>query len=127
MAELTKPRTEKGSNAIGLGKDATTNRSGMLLANPHQPWTGTGRFYAFHQTLPKELDVLGANVIGRPQVGFGTTKHVAWTSTVSTASRFTFYQLILVPGNPTQYFFDGVPTEPAVNTSATVAPASSVA
>jgi acyl-homoserine-lactone acylase len=50
-------------------------------------------------------------VIGRPQVGFGTTKDVAWTSTVSTADRFTFYQLILNPGNPTQYIFDGVPMD----------------
>ncbi len=111
MAELSRPRDEKGSNAIGLGRDATARRTGMLLANPHQPWFGTSRFYAFHQTLPGELNVLGANVIGRPQVGFGTTRHVAWTSTVSTASRFSFYQLRLVPGNPTQYLFDGEPRD----------------
>ena len=111
MAELTRPRSEKGSNAIGLGSEATLFRRGMLLANPHQPWFGTSRFYAFHQHLPGELNVVGANVIGRPQVGFGTTRHVAWTSTVSTASRFSFYRLILVPGNPTQYLFDGQPRD----------------
>jgi len=111
MAELTKPRDEKGSNAIGLGSDSTRSRRGMLLANPHQPWFGTSRFYAFHQYLPREFNVIGANVIGRPQVGFGTTKDVAWTSTVSTASRFSFYQLLLVPGNPTQYMFDGQPRD----------------
>lgn len=111
MAELNQPRFEAGSNGIGLGREATVRGKGMLLANPHQPWFGIDRFYAFHQTIPKELDVLGANVIGRPQVGFGTTRHVAWTSTVSTASRFSFYQLLLVPGNPTQYWFDGQPTD----------------
>lgn len=111
LSELNQPASEKGSNAIGLGGDSTRNGRGMLLANPHQPWFGAQRFYAFHQTLPGLFDIMGANVIGRPQVGFGTTQDVAWTSTVSTASRFSFYQLILVPGNPTQYLFDGQPRD----------------
>jgi len=34
-----------GSNAYGLGKDATTNGKGMVLANPHFPWDGPERFY----------------------------------------------------------------------------------
>jgi acyl-homoserine-lactone acylase len=109
--ERIEPFQEQGSNGIGLGRDATVDGTGMLLANPHQGWDGTDRFYAFHQTLPGELNVVGANVIGRPQVGFGTTEKVAWTSTVSTADRFTFYQLILNPENPTQYIFDGVPMD----------------
>jgi acyl-homoserine-lactone acylase len=106
--EMIEPFREEGSNGIGLGRDATVDGTGMLLANPHQGWDGVSRFYAFHQTLPGELDIVGANVIGRPQVGFGTTEDVAWTSTVSTADRFTFYQLILNPENPLQYNFDGV-------------------
>lgn len=68
-------------------------------------------FYAFHQTLPGELDVIGANVIGRPQVGLGVTEHIAWTSTVQTGPLNTFYRLTLVPGNPTQYLFDGQPRD----------------
>jgi acyl-homoserine-lactone acylase len=108
---MTEPFREEGSNGVGLGRDATANGTGMLLANPHQGWDGTSRFYAFHQTLPGELNIVGANVIGRPQVGFGTTEKVAWTSTVSTADRFTFYQLILNPANPLQYIFDGVPMD----------------
>ncbi len=105
--ERIEPFLENGSNGIGLGRDATVGGTGMLLANPHQGWDGVARFYAFHQILPKELNIVGANVIGRPQVGFGTTKHVAWTSTVSTADRFTFYQLVVNPFKPTQYQFDG--------------------
>jgi acyl-homoserine-lactone acylase len=72
---------------------------------------GTSRFYAFHQTLPGELDVIGANVQGRPQVGLGTTEHIAWTSTVQTGPLNSFYMLTLVPGHPTQYLFDGQPRE----------------
>ena len=108
---LIKPLEELGSNGIAIGHKGTVNRTGMLLANPHQPWTGARRFYAFHQTLPGELDVIGANVIGRPQVGLGATEHVAWTSTVQTGPLNTFYRLTLVPGNPTQYLFDGEPRD----------------
>jgi len=80
----------------------------MLLANPHMPWNvPSQRFYPMHQTLPGEFDVLGANLLGRPRVGFGHTEHVAWTSTVSTAKRVSFYRLELVEGDPTSYRFDG--------------------
>jgi acyl-homoserine lactone acylase PvdQ len=34
---------------------------------------------------------------GSNGIGSGTTEHVAWTSTVSTADHCTFYQLILNP------------------------------
>lgn len=98
-----------GSNAIALGGQATVSGRGMLLANPHQPWYGDQRFYPMHQTIPGVMNVIGANLIGRPRVGFGHTEHVAWTSTVSTAKRVSFYQLKLVKDNPTRYWFDGKP------------------
>ncbi|MFN8626138.1 MAG: penicillin acylase family protein [Candidatus Binatia bacterium] len=98
---------DKGSNGLGLGRDATVNGTGMLLTNPHLNWTGTLRFWAFHQTIPGELDIAGANVMGRPQVGFGTTRDIAFTNTVTTSPLNTFYRLNLVSGNPTKYLFDG--------------------
>ena len=79
----------------------------MLLANPHMPWNEPfQRFYPLHQTLAGEFDAIGANLIGRPRVGFGHNNQVAWTSTVSTAKRMTFYHVRLVPGEPTKYYFD---------------------
>lgn len=99
-----------GSNAIAIGRDASRTGSGLLLANPHMPWNESfQRFYPMHQTLPGRFDALGANLIGRPRVGFGHTEHVAWTSTVSTARRMSFYRLELTPGDPTRYLFDGIP------------------
>ena len=58
--EMVEPFREEGSNGIGLGRDATVDGTGMLLANPHQGWDGVARFYAFHQTLPGELNIVGA-------------------------------------------------------------------
>jgi acyl-homoserine-lactone acylase len=97
-----------GSNGVAIGRAASLNGTGLLLANPHMPWNEPfQRFYPMHQTIPGEFDVVGANLIGRPRVGFGHSAHVAWTSTVSTAKRLSFYRLDLDPSDPTRYLFDG--------------------
>jgi acyl-homoserine-lactone acylase len=102
-----KPGAEslRGSNAYALGAETTANGTGMLLGNPHEPWDGVQRFYEFHLTLPGELDVMGAAQQGQPFVNIGFNKDVAWSHTVSTARRFTFYMLQLVPGNPLKYVY----------------------
>src|SRR3546814_2251540 len=56
-----------GSNAVALGKDATTDGRGLLLGNPHYPWQGILRFYQFHLTIPGKLDVMGAALPGLPR------------------------------------------------------------
>ncbi len=100
-----------GSNAVALGKDATANGKGMLLGNPHFPWIGSERFYQAHLTVPGKLDVTGGSLLGVPLVLIGHTERMAWSHTVSTAFRFTPFQLTLVPGSPTTYLYDGVPTK----------------
>ena len=92
-----------GSNAYALGKEVTGTNSGILYGNPHEPWDGVQRFYEFHLTMPGELDVMGAGQQGQPFPNIGFNKDVAWSHTVSTAKRFTFYQLNLVNGNPMKY------------------------
>ena len=48
-----------GSNGWALGRDATRNHDGMLLANPHVPWIGNARFYELQMTIPGQLNVAG--------------------------------------------------------------------
>lgn len=98
-----------GSNAIALGGEATDTGRGMLLGNPHFPWQGAERLYQAHLTVPGKLDVTGASLFGVPIILIGYNKDMAWTHTVSSAWRFTPYQLKLVPGNPTSYLVDGQP------------------
>ncbi len=98
-----------GSNAIALGSDATQNGHGMLLGNPHFPWHGTERFYQAQMTIPGVVNVSGGSLFGVPIVLIGHTDSMAWSHTVSTAYRFTPYQLTLVPGLPTSYLVDGAP------------------
>lgn len=42
-----------GSNGIAIGRDATGDRHGELLANPHFPWLGGNRFYQVQLTIPR--------------------------------------------------------------------------
>jgi acyl-homoserine-lactone acylase len=100
-----------GSNAYGLGSEATRNGRGMVLANPHFPWEGPERFYQVHLTLPGQLDVSGVSLLGVPVVLIGHNAKLAWSHTVSTGWRFTPYELKLVPGRPTTYLYAGQPHE----------------
>jgi acyl-homoserine-lactone acylase len=95
------------SNGWALGRDATVGHDGMVLANPHLPWTGNSRFYQVQLTIPGQLNVSGASLYGTPVVEIGHTEGLAWTATVSHAQRYTLYQLKLVPGDPTSYLVDG--------------------
>lgn len=96
-----------GSNAWALGESATDNGRGMLLGNPHFPWRGPERFYEFHLTWPGKVNVMGGALFGSPLIQIGVNDNVAWSHTVSVPYRFTPYELKLVPGDPTAYFWDG--------------------
>ncbi|RKI33724.1 acylase [Corallococcus sp. AB004] len=96
-----------GSNAFGLGSQATRSGKGMLLANPHFPWEGSERFYEAHLTVPGKLNVSGVSLLGVPAILIGHNETLAWSHTVSTAYRFTPFELKLIPGFPTKYLYDG--------------------
>ena len=95
-----------GSNMYALGSDATGGES-IVFGNPHFPWIGTERFYFAHVTLPGTIDIAGVSLFGAPVVMIGFNDHLAWSHTVSTASRFTFYKLSVNGANPTQYTYNG--------------------
>ncbi|MGK5738549.1 acylase [Micromonospora sp. URMC 103] len=111
-----------GSNAYGLGEAATANRGGMVLANPHFPWDGAERFYRMHLKVPGRYDVEGAALIGDPIVEIGHNGTLAWSHTVSTARRFVWHRLALVPGDPTSYYVDGRPRRMTTRTVTVQAP-----
>jgi acyl-homoserine-lactone acylase len=95
------------SNAYALGSEVTESGTGLLLGNPHFPWAGSRRFYMVHLTIPGVYDAMGASLHGFPLVNIGFNDSVAWTHTVSTASRFTAYELTLDPNDPFRYEYDG--------------------
>lgn len=98
---------EIASNGWAIGAEASETGSGMLVANPHFPWEGALRLWETHLTIPGEVDVYGAGLLGVPGVLIGFNDAVAWTHTVSAGSRFTAYRLDLADGDPTSYVVDG--------------------
>lgn len=100
-------RDKFGSNMYALGKEAVPEgHQPIVFGNPHFPWSGTERLYISHLTVPGKLDIMGASLYGVPAVLIGFTDHFAWSHTVSTAYRFTIYELTLNPANPKQYLYD---------------------
>ncbi len=95
-----------GSNGWGIGKDKSAGGRGMVLVNPHFPWLGELRLWESHITIPGELNVYGAGLLGVPGINMGFNEHVAWTHTFSQmGQRMTIYSLDLVPGEPTKYYY----------------------
>lgn len=92
-----------GSNAVGMGGDVTASGGGLLLGNPHYPWQGSSRFHMIHTTIPGEVDVMGVSLYNTSRIAIGFNADVAWSHTVSTGLRSTFYQLELHPDDPMQY------------------------
>jgi len=94
-----------GSNAIAVGSSLTASGRGLLLGNPHYPWHGPSRFHIVHMTIPGVVNLMGARLIAGNFIGIGFNQDIAWTHTVSTAARFTLFELQLNPDNPMQYRF----------------------
>jgi acyl-homoserine-lactone acylase len=108
LARLTAEKL--GSNGLAIGKDLSASGRGLLLGNPHYPWTTTDRFYQAHLTVPGRYDAMGVILGGIPMVVIGFNKDVAWTHTVTTAVHFTTFKLALDPrdSSGTSYMSDGV-------------------
>jgi acyl-homoserine-lactone acylase len=95
------------SNALAIGKDASSNGRGILLGNPHYPWSSTDRFYQIHLTIPGNYDAMGVSLGGLPLVVIGFNKDVAWTHTVTKAVHFTTFRLPRDGADPMRYMVDG--------------------
>ncbi|MFJ4879128.1 penicillin acylase family protein [Streptomyces sp. NPDC088745] len=98
-----------GSNAVAFSGSTTANKRGLLLGNPHYPWSGGRRFWQSQQTIPGEINVSGGSLIGSTTVSIGHTARIAWSHTVATGTTMNLHQLTLAPGDPTAYVVDGRP------------------
>ena len=96
-----------GSNMYGIADGASRTGESMLFGNPHFPWEKTERLYLAHLKVGEDTEIMGAALYGLPAVLIGFNDKLAWSHTVSTAYRFTFYELTLNPADPTQYLFEG--------------------
>ncbi len=98
-----------GSNAVAFAGSTTADGRGLLLGNPHYPWSGGRRFWQAQLTIPGELNVSGASLLGLPITNIGHNGDMAWSHTVSTGVPMSVYELKLTPGDPYTYLVDGRP------------------
>lgn len=105
-----------GSNGQAFGSELSENGKGILIGNPHFPWSGILRFYQAHVQVPGQYNVMGASVGGVPLPQIGFNNDLAWTNTVSTGRRLTLFELPLSAGN---YLVDGV-AKPIMSKKVTV-------
>ncbi|NUT27979.1 MAG: acylase [Streptomyces sp.] len=107
VRKRTAESADMGSNAVAFRGDTTADGRGLLLGNPHYPWHGGRRFWQAQQTIPGELNVAGASLLGSPTISIGYNAHMAWSHTVSTGVPFNLHRLTLDPADPTVYVVDG--------------------
>ncbi|MEJ3659131.1 penicillin acylase family protein [Actinomycetes bacterium KLBMP 9759] len=103
------PPRRTGSNAIAVGSAGSKSGKGVLLGNPHVPWSGIASFWHSRLTIPGVLDVEGTQILGMPVLFNGYNRDVAWSATISTGVSYALVELQLVPGDPTSYVVDGQP------------------
>lgn len=104
---LSTQNADMGSNAVAFDGSTTVNGRGLLLGNPHYPWQGGRRFWQAQQTIPGELNVSGASLLGATTISIGHNADVAWSHTVATGVTLNLHQLNLDPADPTAYLVDG--------------------
>lgn len=107
FARLRQQGRKFGSNMYAIGGELTDSGQPIVFGNPHFPWNGPERLYTIQLTMGDQVNIEGASLYGAPVVLIGFNDHVAWSHTVSTAYRFTMYELTLDKNNPLQYTYDG--------------------
>lgn len=98
---------DMGSNAVAFRGSTTADGRGLLLGNPHYPWSGGRRFWQSQQTIPGELNVAGGSLLGSTTVSIGHNARIAWSHTVATGVPLSLRQLRPDPTDPTAYLVDG--------------------
>ncbi|UNO38803.1 penicillin acylase family protein [Streptomyces sp. MST-110588] len=98
---------DMGSNAVAFQGSTTADGRGLLLGNPHYPWSGGRRFWQSQVTIPGELNAAGASLLGSSTISIGHNARVAWSHTVATGVPFSLHRLTPDPADPTAYLVDG--------------------
>jgi acyl-homoserine-lactone acylase len=101
------PLTMGGSNMWAIGKGRTASGKGILLGNPHLPWSGHHIFYESHVTVPGKVNLYGCTTVGSPGITIGFNDNLGWSHTVNLHDSDDIYELTLDPKNKDHYLYDG--------------------
>jgi acyl-homoserine-lactone acylase len=82
-----------GSNMWAIAPKRTENGHTLFLANPHLPWNDEFVWYEAHLTVPEEMNVAGAALIGMPFLAIGHNDFMAWSHTVNNPDLIDIYEV----------------------------------
>ncbi len=94
-----------GSNGWAIGPSRSASGHAMLVANPHQPWSGFGLWIEAHLVTP-EFNMYGAALVGNMVLGIAFNEYLGWTHTVNTHDGWDLYALTVNEAG-THYRYDG--------------------
>ncbi len=97
----------KGSNAIAISRNKTTDGKTYLAINSHQPLEGWYSWYEAHLVSEEGMNILGGTFPGGVTIFHGANEYLGWAHTVNHADFSDVYQLTMNPDNDLQYQFDG--------------------
>lgn len=97
----------KGSNAIAISSNKTTDGKTYLAINSHQPLEGWYSWYEAHLMSDEGLNILGGTFPGGVSIFHGANEHLGWAHTVNHNDLSDVYELKINPKNKKQYRFDG--------------------
>lgn len=100
-------RKSKGSNAIAISRNKTTDGKTYLAINSHQPLEGWYSWYEAHLISDEGMNILGGTFPGGVTIFHGINENLGWAHTVNHADFSDVYQLTMNPENELQYRFDG--------------------
>lgn len=97
----------KGSNAIAISKEKTSDGKTYLAINSHQPLEGWYSWYEAHLISEEGMNILGGTFAGGICIFHGVNEHLGWAHTVNHADFSDVYQLKMHPTKENWYQFNG--------------------
>jgi acyl-homoserine-lactone acylase len=96
-----------GSNMWAINKERSASANALLLGNPHLRWSGSHLWHEVHMTIPGEMNMYGATLIGFPGPSIGFNNYLGWSHTVNPHDSDDIYELTLNPRDHSQYWYEG--------------------
>lgn len=97
----------KGSNAIAISRNKTTDGKTYLAINSHQPLEGWYSWYEAHLMSNEGLNILGGTFPGAVSIFHGVNENLGWAHTVNHPDLSDVYRLTMHPDKTHHYRFDG--------------------
>ncbi|MFZ9046365.1 MAG: penicillin acylase family protein [Cyclobacteriaceae bacterium] len=97
----------KGSNAIAISRNKTTDGQTYLAVNSHQPLTGPVSWYEAHLVSDQGWNALGGLFPGGATIFHGTNPSLGWAHTVNYPDMIDIWQLEMKSSKGNTYIVDG--------------------